>query len=122
MIFVHVLYGIGVFAILSKIYIGVALLLVYNTALNYLFDEDFSIFWRYQISPIKVSCSRILLELFLVLLNINFEMLLMLTTSGNIDFKNYVYLLLSGYQKLEWFPVASRFIYNSSRNRKKTLP
>lgn len=91
--------------------IATILVLTYNTVLNYLVADDFSIFWRYQIYPVQVTAAENLVEFFLVLINVNFEVFLMLYTAGNIDFKNYVYLLFSGYQKLEWFNVASIFIY-----------
>ena len=91
------------------------MVMAYNTMLNYFVDENFAIFWYFQVNPTPVTFKRIMVEFVLAITNLMFEIYLMVYTSSKIDFKQYTIFLLMGLNRMDLLKDISIFL--QVRNR-----
>jgi hypothetical protein len=143
-IVLNVMYSISVFAILKKIGLGIALLLMmkkklytpykkvrvkviwtivlstailfYNTLANFVISDNFAIFWGYVFEVSPPDNKKIISEAVLQYLNTIGETSLIWFTSENIDFKNFLIILMRGKRAYRLMPKTSAFIHYRPQN------
>lgn len=135
----NLIFGVGVFAALSKVLIGFIMLwfmkkrlnkpyldvkksvwitmavtcfvIGFNAVLNYTEHDSFSIFWVLIIVPIRgLDPWDVWRKFLLSFINVLFELFLMTFTADNIDFRGYLYALLLKRGKLTLLHKASHFL------------